>query len=100
MRYPMRLCLLASTLALASCFGNSTPPQPISHLPVADLAVELEPKFSVEQAKGEAGYEAFNQAVLDWGRRGWSQVARACRWTAEHGVKLDCPADETSQKRQ
>lgn len=67
------------------------PPRPISALPAADLQVEVEPRLTVAGAQSEAEYEAYNQAVLDWGRRGWRQVARACRWTALHVPDLKCP---------
>lgn len=90
MRYPIRLLPLASTLALAACFSSAAPPQTFSAPPAADLAVEAEPAIPVEAATSEAAYEGYNQAVLDWGRRGWAAVARLCRWTASHGAAVGC----------
>lgn len=38
--------------------------------------------------------EGWNDAVLIWGRAGWRQVGRICRWAEEVGGDiegLDCP---------
>lgn len=91
MRFLMRHLALASALVLVCSCDRLEPPKPISALPAADLQVEPEPRLTVAQAQSEAGYEAYNQAVLDWGRRGWLQVARACRWTAVHVPGINCP---------
>jgi hypothetical protein len=38
--------------------------------------------------------DGWNDAVLIWGRAGWRQVGRICRWAEEVGGEiegLDCP---------
>lgn len=97
MRSPTKLPLLASALALASCSANRVPPQTFSAPPIADLTVEPEPRLGVEALTSEAAYEGYNQAVLDWGRRGWAAVARLCRWTAAHDANTTCPPARTGQ---
>lgn len=90
MRFPTTPLALASMLALAACSTSRVPPQTFSAPPAADLAIEAEPAIPPTAATSEAAYEDYNQAILDWGRRGWSALQRICRWTADHAVPLDC----------
>lgn len=90
MRYLTKFLPLASTLALAACSTNAVPPQNFSAPPAADLAIEAEPPIPLTAATSEQAYEDYNQAVLDWGRRGWAALQRICAWTKDHAVLLDC----------
>jgi hypothetical protein len=60
--------------------------------PASDLAQEAEPPYPVEALQpGEEGRkaeEAWNARILIWGRRGWAQNARVCRWAVDLGLKV------------
>lgn len=91
MRFPIRLLLLVSALALApSCASRGLDLTP-SHPPAVDLTVEPEPELPATALQSEQAYEAWNEAVREWGRRGWDAIARNCRWHRAQGAKLTCP---------
>lgn len=91
MRCLMLPLLLVSALALASCSASRVPLLPPSAPPVADLTVEPEPPLGVEALTSEAAYERWNDSIRAWGRKGWDQVARLCRWHGTRGAELSCP---------
>lgn len=61
--------------------------------PVSDLAQIVEPAYPIEAlAPGEAGRaaeDAWRDQILIWGRTGWAQNARVCRWAVD--LKLAVP---------
>ena len=57
----------------------------------ADLAVEPKPVPTVEILTDAAAEARYNSAVEGWGERGWSTVARICRWAKAHGSRAPCP---------
>lgn len=91
MRCPMLVLLLVSALALASCSASKVPPQLPSRPLAADLLVEPEPPLSAAALGSEQAYEAWNEDVRAWGRRGWDRVARLCRWHQSRSPELACP---------
>ena len=91
MRFQIRVLVLASVLALASSCASRGLGLTPSHPPAADLTVEPEPTLPVAALGSEAAYEDWNQAVREWGRRGWDALARTCRWHAAHGAAITCP---------
>ncbi|QNQ08276.1 hypothetical protein [Sphingomonas alpina] len=54
------------------------------------MRVEAEPVAPPEIATSEAAYEAYNEAVAAWGKRGWAQVARLCRYFNGAGMTVTC----------
>lgn len=85
----MPVLALAASLSLASaCASRGTPAFP----PSADLRVEPKPALAPEAVTSEAALDAHDIALETWGERGWSQVARLCRFFDEMGMDgLDCP---------
>ncbi len=58
----------------------------------ADLVVEAKPLLDPTALESEAALDAHEIAIESWGDRGWSMVARLCRWHVEMGMKgLSCP---------
>lgn len=48
--------------------------------------------MKIEALASDQAANDYDNAVLAWGRRGWLQVGRVCRWAAENGMAgLDCP---------
>jgi hypothetical protein len=62
--------------------------------PVQDLAVEPEPALPVEALSDPDVEDEWNDDVLLWGRDGWRQVGRLCRFFRGHGMEIDCPTAE------
>lgn len=88
------LTIAAFAVAVSSC-GSKERISP-AFPPVADLQVQTEPQFPIEALDpGETGARAehdWNDAVLLWGREGWQQVGRICRWAERNGMAdLNCP---------
>jgi hypothetical protein len=58
---------------------------------VADLKFDPEPQYPQAALQpGDAGKIAedeWHNQILLWGRRGWSQNARVCRWAVDLGLK-------------
>lgn len=62
--------------------------------PAADLRVAAEPPYPLEALTDPKAESDWNDSVLLWGREGWQQVGRLCRWAQRNGAAdLDCPAD-------
>lgn len=85
----LTMCVLS--VAVSSCASRVE-----THLqfpPVADLKVDAEPVYPVAALEpGEAGQlaeDAWRDEILIWGRKGWAQNARVCKWATELG--LDVP---------
>jgi len=53
--------------------------------------VEPKPVPTVEILTDAAAEARYNSAVEGWGERGWSTVARICRWAKAHGSRAPCP---------
>lgn len=86
-RSPMLACLIASTLALASCTGSSVALSP----PAADLTPAPEPLLPDEALTSAAALDAFDLAVLEWARSEHGKVVRLCQWFSTMKAKgLDC----------
>ena len=81
-----RLAALALPLALlAACATpNSVPIAPSP--PAADLTVEAKPLMPVEAITDDTAAARYNSQIEAWGERGWSAVARLCRWAAGNGL--------------
>lgn len=97
---PIRLLLLASTLALvSSCGGADRLPPPANLNPPADLLARPDkPEMPVEAATSEDAYEDWREDVNDWGEAEAGIIDRACWWFRDAGVTaLTCrerPAPE------
>jgi hypothetical protein len=46
--------------------------------------------MSPQSLKSEEIYEKERTAKIEWGRSLRDQMARACKWFQDAGVKLDC----------
>lgn len=57
----------------------------------ADLAVEAKPAPLPEIATSAQAAADYDIALESWGERGWSTVARLCRWARDNGMAVDCP---------
>lgn len=62
--------------------------------PAADLQVQPEPDLPAEALTDPELEQAWNDEVLIWGRDGWHQVARLCRFFKGHGMAIACPPSE------
>lgn len=106
MRVLFRVTLLASVaLAASACGSGNREGIQRTIPPVADLRVQTEPRVPPAALETDpAGNptdaaldaeERYEDDVLVWGRAGWLQVGRICRW-AEGLVgdipDVDCPA--------
>ena len=99
------LILAAFALSAGSC-GNKTGLASTPLPPAADLQVKPEPPIppaafeldatgkQTEAAK--AAEDSWGDAVLLWGREGWLQVGRLCRWAEGHGSTVPCPVSPTA----
>jgi hypothetical protein len=98
----MLACLIASALApaLSSCgrpesAGSKAPP-------AADLIVEAEPQLDMNAVSEDsaAALDDYDTAHASWGRRGWAQVARICRFFRDLGMPTpDCdPPNEAPDR--
>jgi hypothetical protein len=77
---------------VSSCASKDAP---LTRLPpAADLALVVEPAYPVaalaEDESGEAAELGWHDDMLIWGRQGWAQVARVCRWAKDMGAPVDC----------
>lgn len=46
----------------------------------------------VEAIADDKAAARYSENLESWGERGWSQIARLCRWAATNGATgLDCP---------
>lgn len=89
----MLACLLASSLALVSCFGDRPHSAGVKSPPAADLTVEAEPQLDPLAVVNDsaAALDAYDSAHASWGRRGWDKVARICHWFRDVGLPTpDC----------
>ncbi|QHN69454.1 putative Rz1 protein [Sphingomonas phage vB_StuS_MMDA13] len=84
------LTMCALSVAVSSC-GNRVETR-LAFPPVTDLQVDPEPPYPVEALEpGEAGAEAerkWHDEILAWGRKGWRQNARVCRWAVDLGLEV------------
>ncbi len=83
-----RLAIVSALALVSSCAGK--PNLVIQYPPAADVRVEAEPVAPPEIATSEAAYEEYNEAVAAWGKGGWAQVARACRYFKGAGMLAEC----------
>ncbi len=84
--------LIGASLALVSSCASKAPPAAISLPPASDLAVEAKPRLDPAALGSDAALTAHDDAIESWGERGWSAVARLCRWSVTMGAKdLECP---------
>ena len=86
--------LIAGSLLLASgCAGKEPPPSTFPS--AADLAVEAKPRLEPAAVESEAALDRYEIDLELWGERGWSAVARLCRFHRAMGMQgLNCPAPE------
>lgn len=56
--------------------------------PAADLVVEAEPQLDMGAVLNDsaAALDEYDIEHASWGRRGWAQVARLCRWVRDIGL--------------
>ena len=84
------LMICAASVAVSSCASRVE--TLVKFPPVADLAQTAEPEYPIAALEpGEAGAKAekeWNDKILIWGRKGWAQNARVCRWAVELGLKV------------
>lgn len=59
--------------------------------PAQDLAVKTEPVLPVEAFEEPAVEDQWRDDVLIWGREGWRQVGRLCRYFKGRGMAVECP---------
>lgn len=91
-----KMMLIAAAAALAPSCASKERVRPIFPSS-ADLTVEEEPAVPAEMLSDDElvareAEDRFDDSILQWGRRGWRQVARVCRWADDHGMAgLDCP---------
>lgn len=82
------LILCVSSVAVSSCASKVV--TLVKFPPAADLAPRAEPAYPVAALEpGEAGARAekkWNDAVLIWGRTGWAQNKRVCKWAVDLGM--------------
>lgn len=89
LRLTAGLALLPLLLAVSAC-GNQGKIR--AALPsAADLTVEPKPMPSVDILTNSKAEAKYNSEIESWGDRGWSTVARLCRWAREHGSPAACP---------
>jgi hypothetical protein len=58
-----------------------------------DLAAEAKPVPSLDVLTSDVAAEQYNSSVEAWGERGWSAIARICRWSARLGNPIECPPE-------
>lgn len=102
------LLLAGFALSAASC-GNrtglaSTPLPPAADLqvkpepPIPDAAFEIDPATGEQTVAAKEAEDRWGDQVLLWGREGWQQVGRLCRWAAGHGSPVPCPASRQPER--
>lgn len=85
MRFPV---MLAALICAASCAHRPEVAAP--HPPRADLEAAPEPLVPPEALSSEKAANAYDAAVLTWGRGLEAQVGRLCRWAKAAGM-TDAP---------
>jgi hypothetical protein len=88
---PKALMMLAAAVAVQSCASKDGLQTRLP--PVADLKVQPEPAYPVEALTDADAERRWNDAVLIWGRDGWRQVGRLCRWANGMGATVECGAE-------
>lgn len=85
---PIRLLLLASTLALVlSCGDRARIPPPANLNPPANLLTHRDsPPIPAEAATSEKAYESWRDDKDDWGEENAGIIDRACWWLFDAGV--------------
>ena len=87
-----RSLMLALALAASASLASGCASKGLAFPPSADLKVEPKPVLAPEAVASEAALDVHDIALETWGERGWSQVARLCRFFDEMGMDgLDCP---------
>lgn len=83
---------LATSAALLCAPGCATSTGPAQQFPLrSDLSVKPEPSPADDVLISDEAANEYDAAVLIWGREGWAQVRRLCRWAAGAGMRgLDC----------
>jgi len=84
------LTMFALSAVVSSC--DSKVETHLQFPPVADLKVDPEPVYPVAALEpGEVGQQAedsWRDEILIWGRKGWAQTARVCKWAVELGLEV------------
>lgn len=84
------LMIFALGAGVSSC--DSKVETRVAFPPVSDLKREIEPEYPIEAlVPGEEGQkveDAWRDKILMWGRRGWNQNARVCKWAVDLGLKV------------
>lgn len=62
----------------------------IAYPPIADLQTKPEPVFPEEALTDPDAFDKWTSEALLWGRDGWLQVGRLCRYFQGHGMEVDC----------
>lgn len=95
-------CLIASALVLAPSCSDRPASAGLKAPPAADLVVEAEPQLDMNAVLNDSGaaLDDYDIAHASWGRRGWAQVVRICRWFRDLGVPTpDCdPPNEAPDR--
>ena len=93
----MLACLTGSVLVLALSSCDRPESAGVRAPPAADLAIEAEPQLDAaalalgSSNESAAALDDYDIAHAAWGRRGWDQVTRLCRWFKDAGAPtLDC----------
>lgn len=89
LRHRASLALLPFAIIVSGCDKQVTPRTALP--PAADLTVEAKPPPTVDILTDAAADARYNNAVEAWGERGWTAVARLCRWARANGAAVDCP---------
>jgi len=55
------------------------------------MRVEAKPVPTAAIVTDPLAQASYDAAVESWGERGWSAVARICRWAAANGATVSCP---------
>ncbi len=99
---PRVLMMLAVAAAVQSCASKDATELRLP--PAADLQVQSEPAYPVKALEpcptnlrsdpcpAEDAERGHSDATLLWGREGWRQVQRLCRWAKGLGAKVECEA--------
>ena len=90
-RFPIVRLALASALVLASSCADRPARLVTQYPPAEDVKDEAEPVAPPDILTSETAYEDYNEAVAAWGKRGWAQVGRVCRFFRAQGMPVDCP---------
>lgn len=83
--YRTAYLVLGGALLLASGCGDKAPVR-IAYPPAADLRGEPKPLLDPAAIDSEAALDQHEIGLEAWGERGWSAVARLCRWAVDLGM--------------